>query len=47
MHFMGHSLLTVEQLIKTMHLVHQSLTIVILVNIFELLLVVVKKDDEG
>ena len=41
---MGHSLLTVEQLMKTMFLDYQSLTAVILINTFGLLLVAVVKE---
>ena len=42
-HFMGHIIIMVEQLMKTMYLIYQSLTVVILVSIFGLLLVVVVK----
>ena len=41
---MDHQLLTIKQLMKVMFLDYQSLTVVILVSIFGLLLVVVVKD---
>ena len=44
---MGHIVLTVEQLMKTMFLDYQSLTVVILVNTFGLLLVAVVKENSN
>ena len=41
---MGHTLTIAQQLIKTMFLDYQSLTVVILVDTFGLLLVAVEKD---
>ena len=43
-HFMGHNVAMVFQLMEAMYLDYQSLTIVILVSTFGLLLVVVVKD---
>ena len=44
MHFMGHSLIIIKQLMKTMFPDYQSLTAVTLVSIFGLTLVAVVKD---